>query len=217
MNADWADGRGFCKPRIDPEYIDLAFAFTGRLLDKNTGLQNNLNRWYDASTGKWLSEDPIGFAAGDGNLYRYVGNGPVNGTDPSGLDPAFAPSIGIGSGFYRKDPVLPIDGAIQEPQYIWVCLGAYGAVGGITFGVGSLIGGGAATGTGAACCALDQIAAAQAEIAELEGFLASLEAHYANAIASGEAAQAASLARTISGMMKRLATLQNYISHCKGW
>ncbi|MGB9690465.1 hypothetical protein, partial [Thermogutta sp.] len=22
----------------------------------------------------WLSEDPIGFAGGDGNLYRYVGN-----------------------------------------------------------------------------------------------------------------------------------------------
>lgn len=122
--------------------MDLAFAYTGRLLDSATGLQNNLNRWYDASIGRWLSEDPIGFSAGDVNLYRYVGNGPVNGTDPSGLDPAFAPGIGIGSGFYRKDPVLPIDGAIQEPQYIWVCLGAYGAVGGITFGGGSLVGGG---------------------------------------------------------------------------
>jgi RHS repeat-associated protein len=86
MNADWADGRGFCKPRIDPEYIDLAFAFTGRLLDQATGLQNNLNRWYDASVGRWLSEDPIGFNAGDANLYRYVGNGPTNGADPSGLD-----------------------------------------------------------------------------------------------------------------------------------
>ncbi len=32
-----------------------------------------------------LSNDPIGFAAGDANLYRYVGNGPTNATDPSGL------------------------------------------------------------------------------------------------------------------------------------
>jgi hypothetical protein len=32
-----------------------------------------------------MSEDPIGFMAGDANLYRYVGNSPVNGVDPSGL------------------------------------------------------------------------------------------------------------------------------------
>ncbi len=35
--------------------------------------------------GRWLSQDPIGFAAGDANLYRYVGNGATNATDPSGL------------------------------------------------------------------------------------------------------------------------------------
>lgn len=29
----------------------------------------------------------MGFAAGDENLYRYVGNGPTNATDPSGLRP----------------------------------------------------------------------------------------------------------------------------------
>ena len=44
-------------------YLDEAFAYTGRLFDQNTGLQNNLIRWYDASTGRWLTEDPIGFAA----------------------------------------------------------------------------------------------------------------------------------------------------------
>ncbi|MCO8123236.1 hypothetical protein NHH03_15920 [Stieleria sp. TO1_6] len=33
-----------------------------------------------------ISQDPIGFAAGDANLYRYVGNGPTNATDPSGLE-----------------------------------------------------------------------------------------------------------------------------------
>ncbi len=30
---------------------------------------------------------PLGFAAGDANLYRYVGNSPTNFTDPSGLSP----------------------------------------------------------------------------------------------------------------------------------
>ncbi len=65
---------------------DLLFAFTGRMLDKDTGLQNNLNRWYDPLVGRWLNEDPSGFTAGDMNLYRYVGNNPVNYVDPSGLD-----------------------------------------------------------------------------------------------------------------------------------
>ncbi len=35
-----------------------------------------------------MSEDPIGFSAGDVNLNRYVGNSPVNGVDPSGLEEA---------------------------------------------------------------------------------------------------------------------------------
>ncbi len=50
--------------------VDLIFAFTGRLFDDSTGLQNNLHRWYDPTIGRWLSEDPIGFTAGDANLYR---------------------------------------------------------------------------------------------------------------------------------------------------
>jgi type VI secretion system secreted protein VgrG len=48
-------------------------------------LQNNLNRWYDAKSGRWVSEDPIGFAAGLTNLSGYVGNAPTAFTDPSGL------------------------------------------------------------------------------------------------------------------------------------
>jgi RHS repeat-associated protein len=66
-------------------YVDVAFRYTGRWLDDETGLQNNLNRWYDASTGQWISEDPIGFAASDANLNRYVGNEPTGYIDPSGL------------------------------------------------------------------------------------------------------------------------------------
>ena len=65
--------------------VDHLFAFTGRPLDTSTSLQNNLNRWYDTQTGRWLSEDPIGFAAGDMNLHRYVGNNALTRTDPSGL------------------------------------------------------------------------------------------------------------------------------------
>ncbi len=42
--------------------------------------------FYDPTTQRFLSEDPIGFDSGDFNFYRYVGNNSVNKIDPSGLD-----------------------------------------------------------------------------------------------------------------------------------
>ena len=61
------------------------YAWTGRQLDIETELQYNRARWYDASIGRWMSQDPLGFDAGDSNLYRYVNNRPDLATDPSGL------------------------------------------------------------------------------------------------------------------------------------
>jgi RHS repeat-associated protein len=53
-------------------------------------------RAYDPNRGRWLSRDPIGEAGGL-NLYGYVGNNPINFTDPSGLYAvAFAPLAGLG-------------------------------------------------------------------------------------------------------------------------
>jgi RHS repeat-associated protein len=79
-------------------YVDVAFRYTGRYFDDETGLQNNLHRWYDASTGQWISEDPIGFAAGDANLNRYVGNEPTGYIDPAGLE-SFGGDIGREFGY----------------------------------------------------------------------------------------------------------------------
>ena len=42
-------------------------------------------RVYEAAIARWVSLDPIGFDAGDVNLYRYVANAPVYLLDPSGL------------------------------------------------------------------------------------------------------------------------------------
>jgi RHS repeat-associated protein len=60
------------------------YGFTGREYDNATGLTYYRNRWYDAQHGRFMSEDPIGFAGGS-NFYSYVGNNPVKFTDPSGL------------------------------------------------------------------------------------------------------------------------------------
>ena len=42
-------------------------------------------RTYSPNLMRWLSRDPIGFAGGNGNLFRYVSNNPVNYYDPYGL------------------------------------------------------------------------------------------------------------------------------------
>jgi len=65
----------------------LPFAFTGRELDRETDQYYYRARYYDVAVGKFLSEDPIGFQAGDANLSRYVGNAATGRTDPNGLAP----------------------------------------------------------------------------------------------------------------------------------
>jgi RHS repeat-associated protein len=65
---------------------DFRFGYTGRELDTETGLYYYRARYYDAAVGRFISEDPIGFSAGDTNLYRYVNNSPTNWTDALGTD-----------------------------------------------------------------------------------------------------------------------------------
>lgn len=68
--------------------VPLRFIYTGREYDQETGLYQYRRRYYDPKAGKFLSDDPSGFGAGDPNLSRYVGNSVTNLTDPSGLRPA---------------------------------------------------------------------------------------------------------------------------------
>ncbi len=58
--------------------------YTGREFDSETGLYYYRARYYDPSVGRFLSEDPAGFAGGI-NRYAYVRNSPINLTDPFGL------------------------------------------------------------------------------------------------------------------------------------
>jgi RHS repeat-associated protein len=67
---------------------NVIFGYTGKFYDTATGLQWNVNRWYDPTTGTWMTKDPKGFAAQDFNLYRYVNNEPDDATDPSGEEKA---------------------------------------------------------------------------------------------------------------------------------
>ena len=64
---------------------DCIFGYTGKMFDIVTELQWNINRWYDAGVGRWISEDPIEFHGGDFNLNRYVKNQPIAFIDTNGL------------------------------------------------------------------------------------------------------------------------------------
>lgn len=60
------------------------FGYTGRQWDAKAGLYNYRARYYDPALGVFLSMDPIG-SKDDPNLFMYVGNDPVNLTDPTGM------------------------------------------------------------------------------------------------------------------------------------
>jgi RHS repeat-associated protein len=67
-------------PREHRDYAPLSAApevgeryrYMAQKHDADTTLVNHRTRYRDPSVGRCLAEDPIGFAAGDSNLYRYV-------------------------------------------------------------------------------------------------------------------------------------------------
>ncbi|MFM2479668.1 RHS repeat-associated core domain-containing protein [Celerinatantimonas sp. MCCC 1A17872] len=65
----------------DPVHCDLRYQ--GQLEDKESGLYYNLNRYYDADSGQYLSSDPIGMLGGL-RPQAYVHN-PIEWVDPLGL------------------------------------------------------------------------------------------------------------------------------------
>ncbi|MBU1406366.1 MAG: hypothetical protein KKE82_02685 [Proteobacteria bacterium] len=75
----------FGRMKVHGGEVKQPYGYTGREWDKETGLYYYRARYYDPKGGRFISKDPIGFAGGDVNLYRYVQNNPVSNIDPSGL------------------------------------------------------------------------------------------------------------------------------------
>jgi RHS repeat-associated protein len=85
------------------------FMFSTKLYDWETGLYYYGHRYYNPSTGRWPSRDPIGEKGGK-NLYAFCGNAPIIHIDPFGnvywghvllgaLQAASGVAMWVGSGF----------------------------------------------------------------------------------------------------------------------
>jgi hypothetical protein len=106
------------------------------LVSMFTFLTDSEARWYDPETGRFLSEDPIGFNGGDVNLYVYSANNPVLYIDPSGL---WTFQLGVsttggggGGGTYGRGIVFVYSGesGFQFGTYDTYGAGGYGGAGG---------------------------------------------------------------------------------------
>jgi len=84
------------QPMLDPWGTDAAtnpgwegptFGFNGELSDPGTGLQYLRSRWYEPTSGRFVSQDSVIGSVGDPasfNRYTYALSDPVNRMDPGG-------------------------------------------------------------------------------------------------------------------------------------
>ena len=99
--ANASEGAASGTKAAKPFEFNLRFA--GQYEDTESGYHYNWHRYYDPSTGRYLTPDPIGLAGGL-NGYGYAGQDPMGAVDPWGLYTVYWGGAGL-DGPYIPDQV----------------------------------------------------------------------------------------------------------------
>ncbi len=96
--------------------INWVYLHQGGRYEAATGLYHFRHRELSAALGRWNKPDPMGFAAGDTNPYRYVHNQPTNLIDPTGLvGKVYVFAFEGFGGKYVGQIELPLIGRVVSP------------------------------------------------------------------------------------------------------
>ena len=116
-----------------------SYRYTGRRIDAETnGLYYYRARMYSPALGRFLQPDPAGYAGGR-NLYAYVGNDPLNKTDPNGKCPWCVVGALIGGGTDLAAQLYKNGWHLSKVDFVETAAAA--AAGAITGGASAFIGG----------------------------------------------------------------------------
>jgi len=117
----------FGAPSQSGTQSNYPYLFTGREWSDIGGVSQQYYTWarpYSPGLHRFIAPDPIGFAGSGTNLYAYVGNDPIDLSDPTGLRGLFAfvgelftgtafgadiqPTLCAGSGFFACAAAIDI-------------------------------------------------------------------------------------------------------------
>jgi RHS repeat-associated protein len=172
------------------------FRYTGARIDAETnGLYDFRARMYSLTLGRFMQTDPIGYSGGN-NLYAYVGNDPLNLTDPNGSCPSCLIggilNVGIGYGIAR----------LTGQNY---SLGSAA----VDFGIGFVTGGAAALGAAVRGARIvegvyvAETVAGETYVGQSGNIATRLAQHVDNGFITQEAADSAQLFEVLGGKTSR--------------